>query len=327
MQTTVYWIFLFGKCLQAIGSCGSYLCCFATVRDLYHRPEKSAEMFSYLNIANSTSAIMAPSIGTQLGIHFGWQSIFVALLFYALFSLIICFFFYSETAPKNPKKIQKYQTVIDYWCIFTHPNYQVYTLPAALGISSFFAYYSISPYLYQQTFGLSKEIYSLLFGSCGLTFFVGSYLCSQLVNRIGIVKTLIMGQLFHCIGCIGLIASFIFPSNAQLLFMHLSVVSIIFGSALMVSSGIGGTMAPFKKIAGSAFALISAYKFTLCYVLGEITMKMYDNTPIPLGLLLLSINIFSLLVLFIFRKHVLCEKNLSGTTQDSISMAKTIDNI
>ena len=86
-------------------------------------------------------------------------------------------------------------------------------------------------------------------------------------------------------------------------------------------------MAPFQSIAGSAFALISAYKFTLCYVLGEVVMKMYDNTPIPLGVLLLSINLFSLIILFLFRNHVQCENTLSPPTQESISMSKSIDNI
>ena len=327
MRTTVYSLFLTGKCLQAIGACGSYLTCFATVRDLYHKPEKSAEMFSYLNIANSISAIIAPSIGTQLGQIFGWQSIFFTLLIYALFAFVICFFYYAETFPSQPKHTKKYQILSDYWCVFSHVNYQVYTLPAALGVSSFFAYFSISPYLYQQTFGLSKEIYSLLFGSCGLTFFIGSYVCGKLVNRIGIIKTLLLGQICHLVGCIGLIGSFVIHTSFQLTFMHLSVILIIWGSSLMVSSGIGGTMAPFQSIAGSAFALISAYKFTLCYVLGEVVMKMYDNTPIPLGVLLLSINLFSLIILFLFRNHVQCENTLSPPTQESISMSKSIDNI
>ena len=327
MRTMVYSFFLAGKCLQAIGACGAYLTCFATIRDLYHQPEKSAEMFSYLNIANSTSAIIAPSIGTQLGKFFGWQSIFFTLMLYALFSIISCFFLYGETSPKQKKTSQKHQIIYDYWMIFSHVNYQVYTLPAALGMSSFFAYFSISPYLYLQTFALSKEIYSLLFGSCGLTFFIGSYVCGKLVNRIGIIKTLLIGQACHFIGCIGLIASFVITTSFQLTFMHLSIICIIWGAALMVSSGIGGTMAPFQSIAGSAFALISAYKFSLCYILGEITMGMYDNTAIPLGVLLLSINVFSLIVLFLFSHRLKSQSGIPESTENAISMSKTTDNI
>ena len=95
----------------------------------------------------------------------------------------------------------------------------------------------------------------------------------------------------------------------------------------MVSSGIGGTMAPFQSIAGSAFALISAYKFSLCYILGEITMGMYDNTAIPLGVLLLSINVFSLIVLFLFSHRLKSQSGIPESTENAISMSKTTDNI
>ena len=55
--TDIYRFFLLGKVLQAIGAAGTNLTCFATVRDIYHRPEKSTEMYGYLNIANAASAI------------------------------------------------------------------------------------------------------------------------------------------------------------------------------------------------------------------------------------------------------------------------------
>ena len=319
-----------GKLLQAIGACGSYLSCFATVRDLYHQPEQSTEMFSYLNIANSVSAIIAPSIGTQIGNHFGWPYIFLALMFYALYSLVVCSFFYAETAPalvKNTPK-PKSHVLMNYWRVFTHINYQVYTLPAALGVSSFFAFYSISPYLYQQTFGLSKLSYSILFGSCGLTFFVGSYLCGWLVTRIGIIRTMVLGLACHALGCLIIIVSSLLVFNFQLVIIHFSVLLIIWGSALMVSSGIGGTMAPFQDIAGSAFALISAYKFMMCYLLGEIVMSLYDNTAVPLGVLLLGINLFSSLILFVFRNSVQStSQKMENCSKMSAEMSKSIDNI
>lgn len=315
--------FLLGKILQAIGACGSYLCCFATVRDIFQKPELSAEMFSYLNVANSTSAIIAPSIGTFIGYQYGWKWIFFALMCYAAYSLISCHKFYIETMTQS-KQANDSSVWQEYLSIFSHINYQVYTLPAAIGISSFFAYYSISPYLYQQTFGLSKETYSLLFGSCGLTFFISSYICSRLVRHFGITKTLIHGISCHAAGCITMIMSFVVVSSYQLIIMHGGVMLIIFGSALMVSAGIGGTMAPFRNIAGSAFALISAYKFGLCYLLGELAIAYYNETPIPLGLMLLSLNILSLAIIYYFRNKVITE-NISTTAEVATEMSHITD--
>lgn len=96
----------------------------------------------------------------------------------------------------------------------------------------------------------------------------------------------------------------------------------------MVSSGIGGTMAPFQDIAGSAFALISAYKFMMCYLLGEIVMSLYDNTAVPLGVLLLGINLFSSLILFVFRNSVQStSQKMENCSKMSAEMSKSIDNI
>lgn len=328
MHTLIYHWFLLGKLLQAIGACGTFLCCFATIRDLYHKPEKSTEMFSYLNIANSCSAIIAPSIGTQIGQRFGWPAIFVALALYAMYSLITCYFFFSETAPDREVKERENSVISDYFRILSHINYQVYTLPAALGVSSFFAFYSVSPYLYQQTFGLSKVYYSILYGSCGMTFFIGSYICSRLVKRIGILETLSIGMGCHAVGCCGIMASFWFLTSLKLACMHGSVMLMLLGCAFMVSSGIGGTMAPFGTIAGSAFALISAYKFSMCYLLGEIVMTFYDNTPIPMGLMLLGINIFASSIVFIFRKKIMCAGDTPKPEARSVEvMSQNIDKI
>ena len=323
-STEIYQLFLLGKVLQAIGAAGTNLTCFATVRDIYYRPEKSTEMFSYLNIANSVSSIIAPTLGTKLGSLFGWSSIFVALFIYAVVALISCYWLFAETAP-NSQPAHRH-VLFNYWRVFTHINYQVYTLPAAVGIGSFFAYYSISPYLYQQTYGLSAMHYSVLYGSAGLTFFIGSYTCGRLVNRLGIVGTLVVGQFFHAFGCLLVLLSGWLPLSLQLSVLHSGILLIIWGSSHMIVSGIGGTMAPFQDIAGSAFALVSAYKFLMCYILGEVVMALYDHTAMPLGWMLLVLNLCSLCVVYGFR-HRLVQINPNKQVVVALTeMAKSINN-
>ena len=94
----------------------------------------------------------------------------------------------------------------------------------------------------------------------------------------------------------------------------------------MVSSGIGGTMAPFEDIAGSAFALISAYKFLMCYVLGEIVMALYDQSAFPLGALLLGLNLFSALIIFVYRARLVTAIPNVRPTAVLTEMAKNMNN-
>lgn len=93
---------LLGRILQAIGACGCYLVAFATIRDIYPDANKSAEMFSYLNIANSLSAIFAPSIGSFIGSMMSWHAIFYAQMITSAATTTYCLLaFYETTSTKD----------------------------------------------------------------------------------------------------------------------------------------------------------------------------------------------------------------------------------
>ena len=283
---------LLGRILQAIGACGCYLVAFATVRDIYPDANKSAEMFSYLNIANSLSAIFAPSICSFIGAIMTWHAIFyLQMLTSALTTFYCLFFFYETTPPSHVKPLHLSKILSNYYTIFTHVNYQVYTLPAACGMGSFFAYYSVSPYLYQEVLGFSPLTFSILYGTCGLTFLLGSYLCGLCVAHYGILTSLILGLLIHILGCLGVLACATILPNLIAIPFHLSIILIILGASFMVGAGIGGTMAPFASMAGAAFAMISCYKFMLSEIMGDWVVYFYNNTPLSLALILLFINL------------------------------------
>ena len=306
--------FIISRILQAIGSCGAYLCCFATIRDIYHNPNKSGAMFSYLNIANSISAICAPTIGSFINNYYSWHAVFVVLLIDAICMLIYCKILFKETAPNIG--IRGNGFIKNYIDIFKHINYQVYTLPAAIGIGSFFSFYCISPYLYQQILHVSQLHYSLLYGSCGLTFFIGSYICGVIIEKFGINTGMWSGLIVHLTGAIIILASYYYFKTTVLLPTHIGAILVILGSSFMIGAGIGGTMAPFKKIAGAAFAMISAYKFIFAKLMGDFVMSNYNDTPVSLAEVLIVLNIIAVLITFLFRgriKHYKKEVEITST--------------
>ena len=314
-------ILLAGRILQAIGACGCYLVSFATIRDIYPDDNASAEMFSYLNIANSLSAIFAPYLGSIIGSYLTWHAIFYLQTCSSLLTLIMCFALFTETTSSTSGKGMSLTTVFwNYVTIFCHVNYHAFTLPAAVGMGSFFAYYSVSPYLYQEVLGFDASTFGILYGTCGVTFFIGSYICGLCVARFGILHSLYIGLSFHTVGCIGVLASHWLSQTLSVLPFHTSMILIILGASFMIGAGIGGTMAPFAKMAGAAFAMISCYKFLLSDLTGDIVMHFYTNSPASLGYSLLSLNLIAWLVLLGLRK-----KLVSGREDPSAKLARAMD--
>ena len=313
-------LFILSRGLQAMGACGTYLCCFASIRDIFDDENESAEMFSYLNIANSISAIIAPTIGAIIGSYYSWKVIFMILTTFSSLSLVYAYYLYTETSnvensSKDGNALKK--AFSNYYKIFRNINYQIFTLPAAVGIASFFAYYCVSPYLYQQVIGTSTVQYGVLYGSCGLTFFLGSYFCGKTVAKHGITKTMWIGLGCHLIGAITLLGGYLYFHQTLLSFTHAGIIMILFGASYMVGAGIGGTMAPFQEIAGSAFALISAYKFVFAQIIGDIVMRFYAANPLSLGLALIACNLIAISLLFLFQNKLVVKDNKETITVSS----------
>ncbi len=298
--------FIIARMVQAIGACGSYLCCFATVRDLYICPKDSAEMFSYLNISIALSATCAPVIGTLIGEGHCWKTVFIALLGLGALALVISFTKYVETFPNtNNIASLKYKEVSNnYKKIFCDINYQIYTFAAAIGIGGFFAFYCISSYLYQMILHLSAMKFSLLYGSCGLVFIVGSYICGKTIKQIGIYKSLMAGLMINISGCLIILLAYLITGTTVILPTHCGVILVIFGSSFLVGAGIGGTMAPFKDIAGSAFAMIGAYKFIFAEILGTFVAATYNNNALSLGFSLIVLNMISIILMVHYKNRL-----------------------
>ena len=302
--TNVFSMFVLARVLQGLGSCGCYLSCFATVRDLFANDTEATEMFSFLNVATSTSAIIAPSIGTFLANRFGWRTIFLALWIAAMLTVLYCYFLYPSSHTTTKNHTQNSPSILrTYYTILTHPNYLLFTPPAAIGIASFFSLYSVSPYIYMNQFGFSKTLYSLCYGSFGVAFFIGSGLCSQLLKRIGIGGTLILGLVIHLV-CVALVSLEAIWLHSLVWPVHALLIGMIFGAACMVSAGIGGTMQPFQSHAGAAFAMISCMKFLTSFVIAEIVVATFRMTFLSFGLTFLLLDACSLFILYNNLHHI-----------------------
>ena len=288
--------FIFGRILQALGGCGLYLSAFAYIRSLYSDHEQSAILISYLNVIGSASAILAPSLGTLLGQTFGWQGVFILLMLLVAVSMV-CMLLHFSRKPVSTKKlvtqakkIVLYDIFSQYRKIFNHPQFFPYTLPATVAMAGYFGLYSLSPFIYMHTFQLSKATFSLCYGCFGLAFFFGSLSCGLMLKFYPITKILRVGlSVSVCLFFLALLVQLYLSSPFYLL--NALFVMIIFSFGINTSAGIGQSMAPFKNTPGMAFALLSAAKFFIAFLLSELLMTFYNGFFLQYTVLFLLLHL------------------------------------
>jgi len=293
--TTLY----FGRIVQAFGCCGLLIGAYAIVRDAFSGND-SARIYAYLNCFISISPLFAPLIGGYLDYYFGWRAVFLGLLALGLVTLLIICVMYHESHALANRQPLRWDIFKRYLRILSQRDFRFYTLSAGMGISVYFTFFSVSPYIIITVLHVPSEHFGIYFSVLGVTLIIGSLLCGRLVQKCGVIKTLIFGILCILIGGISM--------TIWYLALGLSLGGFLipfaiagFGAALAIGAGQGGAMEPFPMIAGTAAALFGAIEFTCCGIGGFIVLHWPMLSPLPLSLFYTAIAIIVLLYALIRR--------------------------
>ncbi|WP_308253575.1 MFS transporter [Pseudonocardia sp. ICBG601] len=110
--------------------------------------------------------MVAPVIGSSLGGVVGWRGIFVVLAGLALLMLVSSLVaVHEDVAGHGPQHRRCATDLADVGALLRRRRYVGYVLAFATAFSMMFAYISGSPFVLQQTLGLSTTQYALAFGA------------------------------------------------------------------------------------------------------------------------------------------------------------------
>lgn len=296
-------LLILSRIIQAIGSCAMLVIGFTIVRDCFSGT-KSAKIYSYLNGIISFSPMFAPFIGSLLDVYFGWQSTFLFLLIISALTIFSLYFFLPETLPHEHRtKLKLNQIIYQYKQIFIHPVFLTYTLSTCFGLSYLYLFCALSPYLIIRDLHIPETQYGFYFFFMGVSFFIGSTLCSQIVERIGIYRTSLLGFLITLIG--GLLMAGMYIKNGLIINGFIYPMLLVgIGGTFCMGAGSGGSMDPFNENTGSAAALGGTLRFLFSSLLGTLVISDHVASTLPLGLPAILFSLFGL-VLFLLKRQSL----------------------
>ncbi|MBW8688227.1 multidrug effflux MFS transporter [Chitinophaga sp. B61] len=284
--------------IQAIGSCAAAVASVAMVRDLFPIKD-SAKVFALLMLVVGASPMLAPTIGGYITTAFNWQAIFIVLGGMGLLLMIACFFFLPEShQPDTSMSLKPGPIISGFWAVMREPQFYTYALTGAFAFSGLFVYVSSSPVVFMDIFHVSERHFGWIFAGLSVGFIGSSqlnsltlrYFRSEQIIRIALVTQAALGIIFFLgtyLGWFGLTGTII------MLFLFLSCLGFANPNASALS------IAPFKKNAGTAAALMGALQMGIGGLASTVASLFDVTSAVPMTMLMAATAILSVTALFV----------------------------
>ena len=228
----------------------------AIVRDLFDGVE-AARLFSRLIVVFGMAPILAPIIGGQLLHVTDWRGIFVVLAAIGAVLLVFGWRYLAETLPvKERQRGGVVSTLRVLGVLIRNRRFAGLTLIYGLMFGAVFAYIAGSPFILENVFGFSPQLFGLVFAvnaaalvsvsQFGIRFISG--IGPRRLAQIGLAVMAVVGVLL----LVGVLAN-VGPG------LVLPCFFVLLGSYGLVSPNLTAlAMAPFPRSAGSASALMGS---------------------------------------------------------------------
>ncbi|MGW9429053.1 multidrug effflux MFS transporter [Streptomyces decoyicus] len=284
------------RLLQGLAGAAGIVIARAVVRDLYDGVAM-ARFFSTLMLISGVAPVVAPLIGGQILQVTDWRGVFVVLTAVGVALTLLVWRRLDETLPPEGRHSgglgQTLRTMRD---LLADRAFSGYLLVGAFAFAALFAYISASPFVIQEIYGASPQVFSLLFGinSVGLVL-VGQFNGKVLVGRVGLDKVLGTGLAVIALAAAGLLLM------SSGVFGRVGLVPVAAGLfVLMAAMGLvmpsTNTLALLRTrhAAGSASALLGTSTFLLGSVASPLVGIAGERTALPMALVQLSCAILAL---------------------------------
>jgi DHA1 family bicyclomycin/chloramphenicol resistance-like MFS transporter len=289
--------------IQAVGSCAAAVASVAMVRDLF--PVKdSAKVFALLMLVVGVSPMIAPTVGSYITILFGWHAIFYILLSLGVLNLVSSIFWLPDSyKPDVDLSLKPLPILKNFLLVIKEPQFYTYALTGAISFSGLFAYVAGSPVVFMEVFHVSTETYGWIFAilSIGL---IGS---SQ-VNSIMLKKYTSEQIIFIALICQLVLTVFMFVGSMNDWFSLIQTITLLFLFLCCLGftnpNAAALSLAPFKKNAGSASALMGAIQMGLGALASSVLSVFSVKSLVPMVAVMCITSILAFIMLAIGKRNI-----------------------
>lgn len=270
--------------LQAFGGGISVVNSAAIVRDLYQGRE-SAQALSRIAAIMMAAPLLAPVLGSALLWISGWQGIFITLFIYALLLALTLWRFLPETRRASQQSRQS--PLQRYFSILKHRRAMGFVCSVAFSYAGMFAFITGSAGVYMEHFGISPQLFPVLFGANVVTLLLCNQINIRLLHRYAPRLLLARAQWLQAalasVLTLGLLAL-----DLPLLGVLPLIMLFIGLQGFIMSNGMAGTTEYFPHSAASATAFVGALGFSLGALSGTLVGLLGESSPLAMAWVMLG---------------------------------------
>jgi DHA1 family bicyclomycin/chloramphenicol resistance-like MFS transporter len=272
----------------------------ALVRDVFP-VEKTAQVFSLITLVIAVSPMIAPTVGGYVTAHAGWQWVFIVLASITALIGIASYYYLPSGRGANPSiSLMPRAVTSNFLLVAKHPQFLVYGVAGGLAMAAPFAYIAGSPDVFMNLYGLTEQQYGWVFallagaliGSTQFTHILLRYWKSEIIIRNALV--------FQSLISILLVAGTLYGGWGLYSLIGLLLLFLC-GQGLIGPNATSLSLAPFEHHAGSAAALLGAWRMSAGAIMSAMVSLFHDETAMPMVGVMATCAWISLMILLLGR--------------------------
>jgi MFS transporter, DHA1 family, multidrug resistance protein len=272
------------RLIQGMAGAAGLVIAQAVVRDVYEGSDV-ARFLALTMLISGLAPILGPVAGGQLLRLTSWRGAFVVLAVIGLLLLVASAFGLPETLrPDRRRSGGVRDTLATYRGLVADRLFVGYVLSVGLTMGAVFTYVSGAPFVLEDIYGVSPQVFGLLFGANALSIMLLGQLGGRLVGRVGSRRLLAAGLGVAVAGGLLLLAA---------VSLGLGLAGVLPGFLLVVASiglinpnATALALADQAHQAGSASALLGLLTFVVGAAVAPLAGLGGTHTAVPMAVVI-----------------------------------------
>lgn len=273
----------------------------AIIKDLFNEKQQMKAL-ALLGMVIAIVPAIAPILGGYLHVAFGWESNFLVIAAMAVVAALVVYFYLPESTAPDRQALNLKRVLGAYGGLLRNADFLSHTLVLGASLGLIFVFVTAAPFILITNFGVSVQHFGYHQSAIVVSFFVGSFAASRLVDHWSADRLLSIGLIFILLGCVVLIV-LISTNNLGSLSLVVAYSIMLFGMGPMFAVAPSHALRSVKTQTGSASAMLSGLEQSLAGLSAVAVSVLHDGTAKPMASVTTFLTLLLLLLVWWIRRQ------------------------